>query len=261
MDVTNHELLELVRELQSLDSLQPFALAGGTNLSIRYDHRESIDIDLFSNQMVGSQGLSAIEKQLRETFKAKLLYLNIEDPGHGEQYRFIKSLIRNGGSAIKVEILQNIQLLNPIEIINDLRLISVEDIGTMKLQSLTSRKAQKDVYDLDRITDEIPLAKLIEQLKTKEEKFADKRYKSLFDLDENTSPALNPTKLLTFDNINFRSLEQRPSHSNDILKIVVGNKNWSLARAHLKRKVIQYCKENNLAIPKLGPIRRSRGIR
>lgn len=254
MNTLSPELLELIIELQSLDSLNQFALAGGTNLSIRYNHRQSIDIDLFSNQMIGKDGLRAIEKEVRERYKEQVLFLNIDDPGAGEQYCFIKSIIKKGSLAVKVEVLQNLPLLNPVEVIDKTRLISIVDIGVMKLQSLSNRKAQKDVYDLDIITDDIPLSYLMEQLKVKEQKFQEEQHKCLFDLDENTSPIKDPLLLLAFDKINYQTLDRRPSHSSDILKIYTGSKSWVLARTHWKRKVSRYCAENKIAIPKTGPI-------
>jgi hypothetical protein len=187
--------------------------------------------------MVGLQGLASIEKQLRETFKENLLFLNIEDSGHGEQYCFIKSLIRKRILTIKVELLQNIQLLHSIDVINKIRLVSVADIGMIKLKSASNRKAQKDIYDLDRITDEIGLPELMQQLKIKEEKFHEKSHKCLFDLDAEVNPIDNPLLLLEFDKISYQKVEKRPSHTNDILKINEGHKSWFLARAHWKKKV------------------------
>jgi len=209
---------------------------------------------LFSNEAAGINGLQQIEKQLHDKFKEDVLFLNIEDPGYGEQYCFIKSLIRKGSLRIKVEILQNIQLLHPIEIVNNVKLIAVADIGMMKLESLSSRRAQKDVYDLDIITDEIPLPDLIAQLKIKKDKFHEEHHKSLFDLDSGSNPIDNPLRLLEFDKINYQELEKRPSHSNDILRINEGKKSWTLARTHWRRKVYRFCKDNNIETPGVKPI-------
>jgi hypothetical protein len=41
---------QLLTELMLLPSLQNFGLVGGTNLSLRYGHRLSIDLDLFTNE-------------------------------------------------------------------------------------------------------------------------------------------------------------------------------------------------------------------
>ena len=42
--------LELLKRLMQQPVLESFALAGGTNLSLRYGHRLSIDLDLFTNE-------------------------------------------------------------------------------------------------------------------------------------------------------------------------------------------------------------------
>jgi hypothetical protein len=41
--------LVLLKELLGISELKDFYLVGGTNLSLRYGHRISIDLDLFSN--------------------------------------------------------------------------------------------------------------------------------------------------------------------------------------------------------------------
>jgi len=43
--------LELLRELQGLDSLRETRLVGGTALSLHYGHRISVDLDLFVNNL------------------------------------------------------------------------------------------------------------------------------------------------------------------------------------------------------------------
>ncbi len=249
MEVVSSELLELLTELQSLDSLKTFGLAGGTNLSIRFNHRESIDIDLFSNENIGLSGLQRIEQEVRDKYQNDVLYLNIENPGFGEQYCFIKSVIKKGDLNIKVEVLQNIQMLYPLELVDKIKLVSIVDIGIMKLESLASRKAKKDVYDLDTITDEISLENLFEELRIKKEKYQEEQYKSLFDLDESENPIDNPLSLLEFDSIQYQSKESRPSHSNDNLKINDQKKKWVSARTYWKRKVSKYCRENNIEVP------------
>jgi hypothetical protein len=43
-------------------------LGGGTNLAIRYDHRESIDIDLFFSGIIGKSGYIKIENEIQAYF-------------------------------------------------------------------------------------------------------------------------------------------------------------------------------------------------
>jgi Nucleotidyl transferase AbiEii toxin, Type IV TA system len=59
-------LLALVFELQTVEPLQHFSLAGGTNLAIRFNHRKSVDIDLFTDRIIGGAGWENIDQALRQ---------------------------------------------------------------------------------------------------------------------------------------------------------------------------------------------------
>ena len=63
MAAVSAELLETIIELQGFSSLKNAVLGGGTNLAIRYDHRESIDLDLFFSGIIGKSGYKEIEKE------------------------------------------------------------------------------------------------------------------------------------------------------------------------------------------------------
>ena len=52
----------LLKELMTIPALQDFCLVGGTAISLKYGHRKSIDIDLFSN-------VNFDRFQMVETFK------------------------------------------------------------------------------------------------------------------------------------------------------------------------------------------------
>lgn len=54
--------------LMAEDSFAPFRLVGGTNLSLRYGHRQSVDIDLFTDAEYRSLDYRAFEKFLRAQF-------------------------------------------------------------------------------------------------------------------------------------------------------------------------------------------------
>ena len=68
MNAVSAELLETIRELQLLKSLGKFSLGGGTNLASRYNHRISIDIDLFCPDIVGKAGFEGIVDEITEFF-------------------------------------------------------------------------------------------------------------------------------------------------------------------------------------------------
>ncbi|MEO9013238.1 MAG: nucleotidyl transferase AbiEii/AbiGii toxin family protein [Ginsengibacter sp.] len=254
MESISTALLELIIVLQKLDSLRHFSLAGGTSLALRFDHRKSVDIDLFSNLNIGFQGFQEIKKEFQKHFPDNLFYCEIENSESGDQFCFLKALIRREKENFKVEILQNFQHLDDIQIQDGIKVLSVEDIGLFKLMSASNRKAKKDIYDLDYITDQIPLSHLINKLKTKTERFNADEFKCLFDLDEEKSPVDDLNLLLAFDDINYSEIPYRPSHSNDKIEITTNAKLWKVAKASWRRKVRELMNEKGFPLPSVKPI-------
>lgn len=249
------ELLATIRELQSLESLREFALAGGTSLAIRFNHRLSHDIDLFTNQIVGKEGFAKIEMELRTFYHTSLMHCELINDESGDQFCFLRVLInRKSGTAIKVEILQNMANIYPIEIIGDIRILSIVDIGLFKLMAASNRKAKKDIYDLDYISEGITLNDLLQKLQEKHSKFCGLEHKCLFDLDGEVSPNDDLALLLEFDNIDYAKKESRPNHSTDILDIVPGNKTWIIAKSSWRRKVKRLMQERGLPPSPAKPI-------
>jgi Nucleotidyl transferase AbiEii toxin, Type IV TA system len=75
--------LGLLRDLMRLPSLQKFGLVGGTNLSLRFGHRLSIDLDLFTSIPFNNEiVLSEIEKAFHHVEVAdespNMLFLFVE---------------------------------------------------------------------------------------------------------------------------------------------------------------------------------------
>tara|TARA_R110002124_G_scaffold5301_1_gene33065 strand:- start:72186 stop:72956 length:771 start_codon:yes stop_codon:yes gene_type:complete len=236
MSAVSKELITTIKELQSLPSLSMFSLGGGTNLAYRYNHRKSIDIDLFSNKIIGKTGYKEIETEIVSLFGESLIHIDypcdIDD-----QYIFLRCLIIKGELTIKVEILQNMKTMYDIEVVDDIRFISKKDIGLFKLVSASSRSAKKDIYDLDYITEEIDIIELFEELRTKQSKFNNEEDKSIFDLDGDTSPIDNPLLLLSFDNAAAKVKSSRPIHSDNTIDIIEGRKSWTTARLEWRAKV------------------------
>ncbi len=57
-ETVEQSTLELLKTLQSDDSLKDFVLVGGTALALQLGHRKSIDIDLFSRNPFNANSLS-----------------------------------------------------------------------------------------------------------------------------------------------------------------------------------------------------------
>lgn len=248
------QITDLLGELQSLECLHSFALAGGTNLAIRYNHRVSEDIDLFTDKMIGADGLCVIKEILSKRYRENLKFCELINQESGDQYCFLRALIRKGEVSIKVEFIQNVLTIQPTDIINNLRLLSVQDIGILKLFSAASRKANKDIYDLDLITDEIPLNELWRLMETRLQRNRLPERKSLFDLDGESELPDNISLLLDFDNIDYTNLPKRPSHSNDRLLLLPSSKSWVISRSNWKRKVKDFMRSRGTELPKIKPV-------
>lgn len=117
-----------------LPSLNQFALAGGTNLALRYGHRQSIDLDLFTDQ-----SFSTVEatEELLALFPEAIIT---------DESKNTLSLVING---VKVDLLAHrYPLLHSFATIENIRFWAVEDVIAMKLGAVSGRGARKDFWDI-----------------------------------------------------------------------------------------------------------------
>ncbi|TXD49221.1 nucleotidyl transferase AbiEii/AbiGii toxin family protein [Polaribacter sp. IC073] len=238
MSAVSSVLLQTIKELQSLPSLSQFALAGGTNLAFRFNHRESQDIDLFCSEIVGIKHFEAIEKEVLNFYgKTNISGLEYPFDKESEQHTYLRFWVTKPcGAMIKVEIIQNMKMMDAMEIVDEVRLVTTKDIGLFKLISGSSRAAKKDIYDLEFITQKIPIIELFESLKIKKETFYKKEHQNIFDLDGEECPTKNPYLLLKFDK-NPKQNRQIPIHSNDNILIVEGGQTWIVTRTSWRMKL------------------------
>jgi hypothetical protein len=236
MSTVSPVIIETIKELQALPSLSNFALAGGTNLAYKFNHRESIDIDLFCNSIIGIKGFEQIEQEVI-SFYGKELISGLDYPiKETDQFTFLRFWIQKPGGLIKIELIQNMATFHKIEEINGIKLIALNDIGTFKLMSASSRGAKKDVYDLDFITDTIDIIDLFEELKEKRKTFNKPEHRNIFDLDGDECPTKNPLLLLNFDN-KIAIKRTKPIHSHDNIIISENAKSWRMASSSYRIKV------------------------
>lgn len=250
MSAVSPILKQMIIELQSLPSIIPFALGGGTNLAFRYAHRISIDIDFISSEVVGIKGLLQIVKEVENLYGKNQVTAILLNKELDEQFSFLRMFITREDTVIKVEFLQNMKCLFEQEEFENIRLIHKTDIGLFKLMSASNRLAKKDIYDLDFITDEIPLLTLINHLTEKSKKFNQPKDRTLFDLDNEKSPVENPELLLKFDETT-PSQNNKPIHSHDRIDLVKGSKTWTEARLNWRLKVRQLFSQQGKEFPKI----------
>jgi len=246
MNAVSVELLETIRELQLLKSFNLFSLGGGTNLAIRYNHRISIDVDMFCPYIIGRAGYNEMVSDIVGYYGDRIygcdFPCDIDD-----QYVFLRFFVRKKFSVIKVEVLQNFKLLEEPVIVDGIRLLTEMDIGLLKLMAVANRAGNKDVYDLEYLTERITLIELYNFLKSKQEIFNHPSDKTIFDLDKESSPIDKPELLLKFDVISESHNQFRPIHTHNRISILKGEKTWPQARTNWRRKVRQLY--NHLGIP------------
>jgi len=252
MAAVSAELLETIIELQSLSSLKNAVLGGGTNIAIRYDHRESIDIDFFFSGIIGKSGYKEIENEIQTHFKGNATRLDYPCD-ESDQYMFMRFWVKKQERNIKVEIIQNANFLDEPELIGGARLASIRDIGLLKLMTASNRASFKDIYDLDYLTEDVTLSTLMADLKYKQETFKGEEYRTIFDLDNEVSPVGDPLRLLLFE-AKAAERKNRPNHSDHRILPQSDKKNWMAAQSSYRRKVRRLCNELGVDFPSLSPI-------
>jgi len=238
MSAVSPILKQTILELQDLPSIVPFALGGGTNLALRYNHRISVDIDFIAPTTIGRIGFDQIIEEVENLFGKKQVKTMLLNTELDEQFLFLKMFISKNDQVIKVEFLQNMRCLFAPDLFEDIRVLHKIDIGLFKLMSASNRFAKKDVYDLDYITDEIHLVELFNHFKIKSEKYNLPKHHTIFDLDKEENPIDKPELLLEFDK-EKSSKENRPSHSNNRIEVLESSKTWQMARLSWRSKVRQ----------------------
>lgn len=145
----------LLKQLLDMPELASFSLVGGTALSLVYGHRISIDLDLFSD-IKFDQDL--VINALRQKFKEGFIY-------EGEFKHFgIFCFVEN----VKVDLVPyRHPLIRPIQVIDGIRMFSLEDIAAMKIQAILGRGKKKDFWDIAELFKHFKLKEIIAFYKEK----------------------------------------------------------------------------------------------
>ncbi|HSZ87684.1 MAG TPA: nucleotidyl transferase AbiEii/AbiGii toxin family protein [Puia sp.] len=152
-ETVDAKTLVLIKDLMVDEKFKEFNLVGGTSLSLQIGHRKSIDIDLFSSNDFNEQ---EIKKHLEKNFGATI-------------DRVSKNSIRAEINEIKVDLaVHKYPLLKPLQEVDTIRLISLEDIAAMKLNAITrSGNRPKDFVDIYALLEYKHLQNCIEAYKQK----------------------------------------------------------------------------------------------
>lgn len=195
--------LELLKELMQVAELAPFGLLGGTALSLRWGHRKSEDIDLFSNVLFNE---SIILEALESNFKSFII--SVQE----------KQTLRLFIEGVKVEIISPKRpYLKPFEEVNQIRFFSLEDIMSFKMNAIERRGSKKDFYDLDEALNYFNLGELIT--------FYQKKFE--------TSNIAHLIKSITY----FEDAE------SDVEPIHFKKKSWNKIKANITQNFDNYLKQ------------------
>lgn len=133
-------LFETLQNLMEWKELELFRLVGGTGLSLQLGHRQSIDIDLFSDADYDFNDLAKIVRkkmpnaEIRKLSFGLTIYVPMPD-----------------GKSLKIDLMNTEKFIrNPI-IIENIRIAHLEDIAPMKLEVITSRNTKKDFFDISEL--------------------------------------------------------------------------------------------------------------
>lgn len=145
----------LLKQLLDMPELASFSLVGGTALSLIFGHRISVDLDLFS---IGSVDQEQVLKGLQVQFGNSLDY-----KGNYKQFG-IFCFVEN----VKVDLVPyRHPLIRPIQVIDGIRMFSLEDIAAMKIQAILGRGKKKDFWDIAELFKHFKLKEIIAFYKEK----------------------------------------------------------------------------------------------
>ena len=195
--------LELLKKLMAVRELQSFSLVGGTALALKYGHRKSIDLDLFSSENFDNENIATI---IAKNFPA-FSYRNLNNPIG--VFGFIDN--------IKVDFVKHYHhpLLEPADIYDGIRILNDKDIIAMKINAILRRGVKKDFWDLAELLQHYSLRDCIN--------FYNKKFK-------NQSLAISiPQAIIFFD-------DAEESEAPVSLK----NQTWDAVKKTIQKKVNEY---------------------
>jgi hypothetical protein len=150
-------LFELLKELQSGETLQDYFLVGGTALGLQMGHRLSEDIDLFTKGKIDKE---SIKNFLKEKYGK---YDVITDQSLIFQIKI---------GEIKVDFVEEkYNLVEKVRYEEGVRYLGKRDIAAMKLETITTNGTRaKDFIDIYYLLKEIPLETMLKDYKKKYDK-------------------------------------------------------------------------------------------
>ncbi|NJY64149.1 nucleotidyl transferase AbiEii/AbiGii toxin family protein [Salinimicrobium sp. CDJ15-81-2] len=203
-------LWDVFKKLMEFEELASFRLVGGTSLSLLLGHRESVDIDLFTDAPYKSLDFVAIENKIEASFPY------VESNGSGLSVLGKSFFIgKSKEDLVKVDLFYTDKFVFPIIKYDSLRLSSLEEIAAMKMEVVGHHGRKKDFWDIHELLNNFSLNEIME--------FYEKRYPYSY------SRAELLEKLTDFELAN-----------KDFDPICMKDKSWELIKLDLEESKTDY---------------------
>jgi hypothetical protein len=142
---------ELLERLSPALALKPFALAGGTSLALRFGHRLSVDLDFFTSKPFDPESLFAALPLAGATVVGRS-----------------ENTLTLDAQGTKLDFLRHAYpLLEPVESIDGVQMLSEPDVAAMKLNAIANRGSKKDFFDLCELAQAHSLVTMLEWFEQK----------------------------------------------------------------------------------------------
>jgi len=155
-NIINPLLLSVLKTLMAAREFDVFRLIGGTALSLYRGHRESIDLDLFSDAPYESIDFAAIDAFLHKTYSYVDTneYVNV---GMGKSYY----VGNTKDDCVKLDLFYTERFIQKIKLIDGIRLATVEEIIAMKIDIISRGGRKKDFWDIHELKDDYSIEKML----------------------------------------------------------------------------------------------------
>jgi len=208
LNAVEEEQRRLLLELMQTDFLSNHYLAGGTNLALHFEHRHSVDLDLFCKYDFDISYSNVINSKLKNQFGSRFTSISATEVGVFGSIDGIKTDFVNFPHP----------LLNPLENFEGARLASILDVAAMKINAVVGRGTQKDFYDIHELLKHYTLKEML------------KAYKEKYKMD---NTAMAERSLLYFDDAQDMS-------NRDNQVVILNGANWNDVKHHITHSYQQF---------------------
>ncbi len=201
------ETLELLNILMHQSNLNQFYLVGGTSLALQLGHRISVDLDLFTNADFET-------KEIIETLQHELDIQIVMQKENNSLIIHARKL-KTQNEFVKIDFVKyNFPLLSEVQVFDNIRFLSQEDIIPMKLSAIANRGAKKDFYDIYELLKKYDL-------------------NTMLDLFSKKYPEIGQFHIL-------KSLIYFDDAENQFAPITLNDTDWQIVKRTIEKQVNEY---------------------